>query len=196
MEITLFGCLNHPLKTPQEHAYNGHQNALRCNLMSDHCAARRCATSQITSSGHVHWQLCRSCMPGGVLHNSAAQFLSCKTTQLPLLSSQQVQVQASEAAEKYQSAGPVDVWLDNTVNNNIIQGSVPKDIPGHEKWRVQRISNTGESRVVPHPNKRADLIKQVHEQHGQFGVKRTIALLCRTTGGLAWVDTAFNASAP
>eukprot|EP00983_Pelagomonas_calceolata_P054204 1143615-Pelagomonas_calceolata.AAC.2 len=129
---------------------------------------------------------------GGVLPNICASFLACNTFQLPLSSSQQVQAQATEAADKYQNAsGPVDVWLDTTVINYITQGSVPADLPAHEKCRVQRRSRVykfeagvlhrvfsiGESRVVPHPDKRAGLIKQAHEQHGHFGVKRITALL-------------------
>jgi len=170
---------------------------------------------------------------GGVLPSLSASFLACNTTQLPLPTKQQAQAQAAEVTEQYHSTNatsPADVWVDMPVMHYIIQGSVPEDMPAHEKQRIQRRARVykyeagvlyravtqddgrTDFKVVPHPDKRTDLVKQAHEQHGHFGVKRTTALLLPYYwwAGLGQhvkhfvkrctlcdrVNNAFNASAP
>ncbi len=85
----------------------------------------------------------------------------------------------------------MDVWKDNGLLYRLQQGEFPPNITYQERDRIThrmarfrwkddlifRIWLDGTRRVVPRPTQRFQLIQQVHEDLGHFGVRRTHAML-------------------
>jgi len=84
-----------------------------------------------------------------------------------------------------------DVWEDLAVLHKLQQGSFPLAISAMERDRIShrvarfrsnngllfRVWPDGTRRIVPRPNQRASLVRQVHEELGHFGVCRTHSML-------------------
>jgi hypothetical protein len=100
----------------------------------------------------------------------------------------QAEAQRADMQEKY--SGPSDVWKDPPVLE-CMKGSLEMGLLAHETRRVirrakafvykdeklYRVFEGGICKEVPAPHKREEIVKQTHEQHGHFGVRRTTALL-------------------
>jgi transposase InsO family protein len=85
----------------------------------------------------------------------------------------------------------VDIWEDLPVLHKLQQGTYPLSISAMERDRIgHRITRfrwnngllfrmwpDGTRRIVPRPDQRASLVRQVHEELGHFGIRRTHSLL-------------------
>jgi RNase H-like domain found in reverse transcriptase/Reverse transcriptase (RNA-dependent DNA polymerase)/Integrase zinc binding domain/Integrase core domain len=83
-----------------------------------------------------------------------------------------------------------DIWNDVMVIK-VLQGGTMEGLTHHQKDRIQhrmrnfqwkdghlwRKGEEGQLRVVPRPEHREDLIRQIHEELGHFGVERTLHLV-------------------
>jgi hypothetical protein len=88
----------------------------------------------------------------------------------------------------------LDIWLDLPTLSYIQSGEFPGDIPTPTRRRVlrrarnyrwqdntlSRLLPAGALRVVPPPDARPALIRQIHERCGHFGERRTVHLLLLT----------------
>ena len=84
-----------------------------------------------------------------------------------------------------------DIWDDSLALHFLQRHARAPDTPAHERKRAERRAAAyewsngllrrrmadGSTRVVPPPADRADVVRQVHNQCGHFGEKRTVSLL-------------------
>ena len=85
-----------------------------------------------------------------------------------------------------------DVWEDQAVLHKLQQGIFPLGLSAMERDKVShritrfcwsngllfRVWPNGTRRIVPRPDQRASLVRQVHEELGHFGVRTTHFMLC------------------
>lgn len=96
---------------------------------------------------------------------------------------------SDEELDRAQVVG--DVWKDLAVLHKLQQGTFPLAISAMERDRVShrvarfrwengllfRVWPDGARRIVPRPDQKASLVRQVHEELGHFGVRRTHSML-------------------
>ena len=98
---------------------------------------------------------------------------------------------AEDALELTQAQSTTDVWRDQGVLHRMQHGDFPPGSISKERDRIaHRIARfywenglvfrrwpNGTRKVVPRPDQRAQLVRQVHEELGHFGVRRTHSML-------------------
>ena len=131
-----------------------------------------------------------SCMP----HRPATAYLAACGALVTVNGPEQEEMTLSREAEMQDeavSASHGDIWEDKAVLTHLKAGVMPAGASKVERDRVRRRARAyafedevlvrrmadKTTRVVPKPEARLQLIKEVHEQGGHFGAMRTTSLL-------------------